>query len=51
MEDNINQIIYKQMQAYKYMLENKYTFDEYVNTVVEQTAKEIKSKLKDKKDE
>lgn len=51
MEDSIDQIIYTQMHAYKYMLENRYSFDEYVNTVVVQTAREIKGRLNKDKDE
>ena len=46
--DKIEQLLYKQMYAYKYMLESKrYDFNSYVKTVSAEAGKEIKEKIEE----
>jgi len=47
---DIEKMVYEQMYTYKYMLDNKYTFNEYVNTVAVHISKEFDNeKDKDKR--
>jgi hypothetical protein len=49
-KETIEGLIYEKMYSFKYMLENHYTFNDYVNTVAVMASKELENKI-NKKDE
>jgi hypothetical protein len=50
-KNQIEQLLYKQMYAYKYMIERKdYTFNEYASTVAAIASREIEAEIKEEED-
>jgi len=50
-QQDLELMIYKNMYAYKYMLEDRrYSFNEYTNTVAAITSREIKKEEDDEDD-